>query len=72
MEAEATEFYLRNYIDSFSAPDIDVALASVPQARRAWYCATGACTCAHAGKPACAGQTAASVRQRKVWLQVAA
>lgn len=31
MEAEATEFYLRNYIDSFSAPDIDVALASVPQ-----------------------------------------
>lgn len=34
MEAQATEFYLRNYSDSFSAPDIDIALATIPQASR--------------------------------------
>ncbi|KAI7842923.1 hypothetical protein COHA_003432 [Chlorella ohadii] len=30
MEAEATHYYLTNYIDSFSAADIDVAMASIP------------------------------------------
>jgi hypothetical protein len=31
MEAEATAFYLSNYIDCFSTPDVDLALAQIPQ-----------------------------------------
>ena len=31
MEAEVTHFYLTNYIDSFSTPDVDLAYAQIPQ-----------------------------------------
>ncbi|KAL4858911.1 Obg-like ATPase 1 [Chlorella vulgaris] len=34
MEAEATAFYLSNYIDCFSTPDVDLALAQIPQANQ--------------------------------------
>lgn len=55
MEAEATEFYLRNYADSFSAADVDVALASIPQARSGLpHAARGSQPCmpCHRGLPA--------------------
>jgi hypothetical protein len=36
MEAEATSFYLTNYVDSFGTPDVDLALAQIPQAGIQW------------------------------------